>query len=166
MARKSFWQKITGAVKAEDYEYEDFEDFEEEQEQYDYREEELGDTEFTESAIDDKLLMELPVDVYHDDENIYIEAFVPGIKLSDLNIELSRELISISGSRQASRDLETSEHFLTELEWGEFSRSLTLPEEVDIDNSSATESNGVLKIVLPKFNKSRKAKLVVKPAKH
>ncbi len=164
MAKKSFWQKITGAVKAEEYEYEDFDEFEEEREDdlQGYPDEDVAQS----GMIEDNLLMELPVDVYHDAENIYIEAFIPGIQLNDLNIELSRELISISGSRQASRDLDSTEYFANELEWGEFSRSLTLPEEVDIDSSSATESNGVLKIVLPKFNKLRKAKLIVKSAKH
>ncbi len=169
MAKKSFWQRITGAVKVDEYELDEFEEFEDEFEDEDYNDPNKFETEDEylgeEQILESSPSMELPLDVYHDSDNIYIEAFIPGVKLEDLDIELSREMISIRGSRQASRDLENTEFFTRELEWGDFTRSISLPEEVDIDSSSATESGGVLKIVLPKFNKLRKAKLTVKQAK-
>jgi len=108
----------------------------------------------------------LPVDIYQDNDNIYIESFIPGVPLSVLNIELARDLITIQGERQSSSDTENiTDFFYQELKWGAFTRSIVLPEEVDIDSAEAVEVNGVLKIKLPKFNKARKAKLDVKSLK-
>ncbi len=165
MGKKSFWQKITGSVPDsdfdEDYEYEEYEEY------YD-EDEVVGDTSADdgEKQIDDTpLVQELPVDVYEQANNIIIEAFIPGVPLDNLDIELSREVINISGSKNRSVQDDENEYFYKELDWGAFSRTIMLPEEIDIDASTASESAGVLKIILPKFNKSRKAKLTVKSHK-
>ena len=176
MAKRTFWQKITGAVRADDELYEEFEDVYED----DYYEDagssdemrttnetnrQTSDGYLSEQEIDSVPVMELPLDIYHDEDNIYIDAFIPGVSLEDINIELSREMISISGDRQVSKTDTQTEYYARELQWGEFARSVSLPEEIDIDSSSAVEVAGVLKITLPKFNKSRKAKLTVKSIK-
>ncbi len=165
MARKSFWQKITGAVRADDIE-EEFEEFADEFQDEDYK---LTDDEYDEEGsdmegIESSPSMDLPVDLYQDETHIYLEAFIPGVNVDDLDIELSREYISISGSRQKDKNAGV-EYLLQELAWGDFTKAFELPEEVDIDSARATESAGVLRIVLPKFNKLRKAKLTVKSAK-
>ncbi len=167
MAKKSFWQKLTGAVKVEDDYEEEFEDFE------DIYDEEVSEYPHnnTESANDDQIIesapvMELPIDLYHDQDNIYIDAFIPGVPISNINVELSREVITISGERSPESAQEPSFEYITqELSWGEFSRTLQLPEEVDIDTANAVEATGVLKITLPKFNKTRKTKLNVRSVK-
>ncbi len=167
MARKSFWQKITGAVRVDDIE-EEFEEFADEFQEEDYNLVEADG--YTEEDINrqegivSSPSMDLPVDLYQDEEHIYIEAFIPGVSIDDLDIELSREYISISGVRQKDSN-SNAEYLIQELSWGEFSKAIELPEEVDIDSSRATENGGVLKITLPKFNKLRKAKLTVKSAK-
>jgi len=175
MFKGKFWQKLTGAVRVDD-EYDTYDEFEDVYDEYDNESTDIDDSyedgtqrnesDFERSAtIESNPVMELPFDMYSDNEKIYIEAFIPGVSIDKLNIELSREFISISGERLPYADDDNFEYISRELEWGEFTRSITLPEEVDIDSSSATESNGVLKIVLPKFNKLRKAKLTVKSLK-
>ncbi len=168
MAKKSFWQKISSALTGAEYEeyIEEFEDIEyqEGEEFLDYPENEESNDE-EQHELQNSVSMELPLDVYHDDENIYIEAFIPGVPLNEIDIELSRDLINIRGTRKAPEFEDEKEYFYKELKWGDFERSLVLPEEVDIDAAEAIELNGVLKITLPKFNKSRKAKLTVKSAR-
>ena len=159
MKKTSFWQKIIGAVPENEALYEEYEmpDYEMEEEQEEVEE--------SEDMNIDKgpLVQELPVDVYENEDNIIIESFIAGMPLDELNIELARDSITINGSRKTQTSSE--EYFLRELNWGEFERTINLPEEVDIDAAEATEVSGVLKIVLPKFNKSRKAKLRVKSIK-
>ncbi len=155
MKKKSFWQKIIGTVPEDEqevYETFDMDEYEEDEEE----EEVVGE-------IHNTGVMELPVDVYDAGDNIIIEAFIPGVPLEELNIELAREQIIINGSYGSTHSAE--EYFIKELQRGDFERSISLPEEVDIDASSAVENSGVLKITLPKFNKSRRAKLQVKSLK-
>ncbi len=179
MGKRTFWQKITGAMKADDVVYDELNDYEDayEDDEY-YQDDSLEDNDGGRGALEQNRIqseqsqmiettpvMELPLDVYQDSDNIYITAFIPGVSLSNINIELSREMISIEGERVRHDMEEVEEVFSQELEWGEFARTVSLPEEIDIDTSTATESAGVLHITLPKFNKSRKAKLTVKSIK-
>ena len=55
-----------------------------------------------------------------------------------------------------------SDYFTRELFWGTFSRTILLPQEVDVDNSSAGAKDGLLSIILPKLDKARQTKLRVK----
>lgn len=161
MFKKKFWQKITGASIIDD----DYEEYEEYDEYDEYEDGQVQDN-LDEDVQDNKATGELPVDIYQDDNNIYIEAFIPGVPIENIDIELSREMINIYGSRTNTKlDSNDFEYFYQELNWGDFERSIVLPEEIDIDESEAVEQNGVLKITLPKFNKSRKAKLKVKSVK-
>ena len=159
MSKKSFWQKIIGTVpENEEVLYEEYD-----MTDYNSREEDEETTSQEHEFIENTSVQELPVDVYQTEDDIIIEAFIAGMPLDELNIELARDSITINGNRKSNTTDE--EFFLQELNWGEFERIISLPEEVDIDAAEATEVSGVLKIVLPKFNKSRKAKLHVKSIK-
>ena len=52
--------------------------------------------------------------------------------------------------------------FVQELYWGGFSRTITLPEEIDVDAAEAIEKHGLLILKLPKVDKCRKTKLKIK----
>ncbi len=105
---------------------------------------------------------ELSVDVYQTPDAIVVKALVAGVQPATVDISLTREMLTISGQRQDEREVEDEHYFQRELYWGSFSRTILLPEEVDVDLAEATEKHGILMIRLPKINKKRQTKLKVR----
>ena len=105
---------------------------------------------------------ELAVDVYQTPDHIVIKALVAGVQPQTIDISLTREMLTISGSREDEREVEEDNYFQRELYWGSFSRTILLPEEVDVDMAEASEKHGILMIRLPKINKKRQTKLKVR----
>ncbi|MDO8481749.1 MAG: Hsp20/alpha crystallin family protein [bacterium] len=105
---------------------------------------------------------ELAVDVYQTPDAIVIKALVAGVQPTSIDISLTREMLTISGVREDEREVEEDNYFQRELYWGSFSRTILLPEEVDVDMAEATEKHGILMIRLPKINKKRQTKLKVR----
>lgn len=105
---------------------------------------------------------ELAVDVYQTPDAIVVKALVAGVQPQSIDIALTREMLTISGIRQDEREVEEDNYFQRELYWGSFSRTILLPEEIDVDMAEATEKHGILMIRLPKINKKRQTKLKVR----
>ncbi len=105
---------------------------------------------------------ELAVDIYQTPDAIVVKALVAGVQPNSIDITLTREMLTISGQRQDEREVEDEHYFQKELYWGSFSRTVLLPEEVDVDMAEASEKHGVLMIRLPKINKKRQTKLKVR----
>ncbi len=105
---------------------------------------------------------ELAVDIYQTADAIVVKALVAGVQPSSIDIALTREMLTISGSREDEREVEDDDYFQRELYWGSFSRTILLPEEVDVDLAEASEKHGILMIRLPKINKKRQTKLKVR----
>ena len=105
---------------------------------------------------------ELAVDVYQTPDAIVIKAFIAGVQPNSVDISLTREMVTISGSRSDEKEVDEEHYFQRELYWGSFSRTILLPEEVDVDLAEASERHGILMIRLPKINKKREMKLKVR----
>ncbi len=105
---------------------------------------------------------ELAVDVYQTADAVVIKALVAGVQPTSIDISLTREMLTISGVREDEREVEEDNYFQKELYWGSFSRTILLPEEIDVDLAEATEKHGILMIRLPKINKKRQTKLKVR----
>lgn len=105
---------------------------------------------------------ELPVDVYQTPNEIFIKTMVAGVKPDDLHIAITREMVTIKGSRDEDRTLADEDYFQRELYWGSFSRTILLPAEIETEEASAEEKHGLLTIKLPKIDKDKTAKLKVK----
>lgn len=105
---------------------------------------------------------ELAVDVYQTPDHIVVKALVAGVQPQSIDLALSREMLTISGKRQDEREVEDDQYFQRELYWGSFSRTILLPEEIDVDLAEASEKHGILMIRLPKINKKRQTKLKVR----
>jgi len=104
---------------------------------------------------------ELSVDMYRVDNTIIVKAMIAGIQKSEMDISLSRDRITIAGSRYDISELEPDEVYFKELYWGKFERTIELPDEVDVDIAEAHESHGLLTLVLPIIDKERKTTLKV-----
>jgi HSP20 family protein len=105
---------------------------------------------------------ELPVDVHQTANEIVIRAFVAGVRPDELNISISRDMVEISGARAEREQVVGDDYFIRELFWGSFSRKIMLPQEVDVENSSASARDGLVTLILPKLDKARQTKLRVK----
>lgn len=105
---------------------------------------------------------QLPVDVYQTPNEIVVRTFVAGVRPDELNVSISRDMVVIEGSRDERDSVTDTDYFTRELFWGTFSRTILLPQEIDVDNSSAGAKDGLLSIILPKLDKARQTKLRVK----
>ena len=114
------------------------------------------------SGVEDEPSGELAVDVYQTPDAIVVKALIAGVQPNSIDISLTREMLTISGSRQDEREVDEEHYFQRELYWGSFSRTVLLPEEVDVDGAEASERHGILMIRLPKVNKKKETKLKVR----
>lgn len=111
---------------------------------------------------DDEPAGELAVDVYQTPEAIVVKALIAGVHPGTIDISLTREMLTISGTRSDEKEVDEEHYFQRELYWGSFSRTILLPEEVDVDLAEASERHGILMIRLPKINKKKQTKLKVR----
>ena len=106
---------------------------------------------------------QLPVDVYQTPNEIVIRAFVAGVRADELSVSISRDMVVIEGMRaEQASPASDSDFYTRELFWGSFSRTIVLPEEIDVDTSTAASKDGLLTLTLPKHDKARQTKLKVK----
>lgn len=105
---------------------------------------------------------QLTVDVFQTPNEIVIKALVAGVRPDDLDIAITRDMVTIRGKRVEQREVDDDNFIYRELYWGAFSRTVVLPAEVDVDMAEAEQKHGLLTIHLPKVNKDRQTKLKVK----
>jgi HSP20 family molecular chaperone IbpA len=105
---------------------------------------------------------QLPVDVHQTASDIIIRAFVAGVRPDELGISISRDMVEIEGTRSEREQVAGPDYFSRELFWGSFSRAVLLPQEIDVEASSASAKDGLLTIILPKLDKAKQTKLRVK----
>lgn len=156
MAKKpSFFDRLTGT------QYDDsFDSFEEEFEEEAAAPASAGAA--AEPVTEEPGEAQLTVDVYQTDSEIVIRALVAGVRPDEMEVSITRDMVTISGKRVEQSEVKEDDYVYRELFWGAFSRTIVLPAEVDVDAAEASEKHGLLTIRLPKLNKDRKTKLKVK----
>lgn len=161
--KRSFFEKISGAVPLSD-EYDSFEDDVPRRESSLKKLAPQPATAATPQIPDEAPAAEgqLPVDVFQTPNEIVIRAFVAGVRPDEMNVSISRDMVVIEGSREERERVVGSDYFSQELFWGSFTRTVLLPQEIDVDNSSAASKDGLLTIILPKLDRARQTKLRVK----
>lgn len=89
-------------------------------------------------------------DVRETSDAFILQADVPGVMDKDLDISLANNRLVISGKRESEEEIKGETYHRTERSWGSFTRTFTLPTEVDANKVNAELKNGVLMINLPK----------------
>jgi HSP20 family protein len=103
------------------------------------------------------------VDIAEDEKSYEIHVAVPGVKKQDFKIDLVDGKLTISGERKLEEKKEGKNFHSLETQYGSFSRSFFIPEDVKEDQVEATYEDGLLKITLPKKEKKvSKAAIEVK----
>ena len=117
--------------------------------------EQVGVTPFTNSAYP-------KVNVYEYDDKIGLIAEIPGLKKKQLNIEVEDSVLTISGDKHNVWDDAKAKILRRELKQSSFKRSFELGELLDGDNISASFTDGILSISIPKLEPEKPKKKSVK----
>lgn len=149
--KKSFFERLTGAIKVSEDSFDDEATLDEESES---EHSIANNTEPSEG--------QLSVDVYQTHNDIVIKTMVAGVRPEDLDITITRDMVTVRGKRETERSVSEGDYYHRELYWGTFSRTIVLPQEVEIEDAEAVEKHGLLIIKLPKLDKNRQSKLRVK----
>lgn len=104
---------------------------------------------------DENIHAELACDVYNLDKKVIIVAPIAGTKMDDLRVKVAEDVITIRGVRTNPIDADDEEIHTEECFWGEFSRSIILPPNVDTSKVKATYKNAVLIIELTKIQSTK-----------
>ena len=99
------------------------------------------------------------VDVIDRDSEVVVRAELPGVKKEDLDVSVTDNSVSISGSTSHEEKEEKGDYYRSEISRGSFSRVLSLPNDVDSDKCEATFKDGILELKLPKVEKAKRKKI-------
>lgn len=163
--KRSFLERLTGSIRMEDQDEEMLDSKEEPQkkvilngrdvEGYEENNKDSSKWEEDQEA-------ELTIDLYQTQGEIIVQAMIAGVHPDNLAINITRDSITIRGKREENQSINEENYVVQELYWGTFSRTISLPEEVDPEQAEAIEKHGLLIIKLPKIDKNKETKLKVK----
>ncbi len=165
MKKKSFFERLAGNLRFDDNDSIDQKEILNENQNSEKRHLSLESNHELENKyekIQKEEVGELPVDVYETPTEIIIQTLIAGVMPENLSIDITRDLVSISGRREENKTINDESYHIKELYWGAFERLVNLPEEIEIDSAEAIERHGMLIIKLPKIDKKRKALLKIK----
>lgn len=117
---------------------------------------------FSSLVSDDEGDGQLTVDIFDNGDYIVIQSAVAGVDPENLDVSFHDGMVTVRGKRERMAETKEENYYYKELYWGTFSRSVVLPEEVDVEKTEAILKNGILTVRLPKRNKIRQQKIKVK----
>lgn len=97
----------------------------------------------------------LPLDVVEEPTEFVIRASVPGIKPEELSVTVEEGVLTLRGEHREQIVTEEAKVYRRELTYGSFTRSIRLPENVQLEKASATHEHGVLTLRLPKMEEPK-----------
>ena len=106
--------------------------------------------------------LQLPLDVSETDEAYIVRASLAGIKPEDLDISVQNSTLTIRGEMKQEEERGGERWHLQERRFGQFQRSITLPNNVDSNQVGAQFENGVLTLTLPKSEEAKPRKISVR----
>lgn len=105
---------------------------------------------------------QLALDVFQTTDEIVVVAPIAGVSSSDIGISITDEVLTIRGNRNLKFKASPSDYFTQECFWGNFSRSIILPESVDTSKVVASFKNGILTVRIPKVERIRTRLIKIK----
>jgi HSP20 family protein len=100
------------------------------------------------------------IDVSETNKEIRIKADVPGYKPEDISVEMDENILTIRGKVEEAKEEKDEEYIRQERSFGEFQRSLAVPQYADMEKIDCECKNGVLEIIIPKKESRSKAKRI------
>jgi HSP20 family protein len=100
-------------------------------------------------------------DVWETQDAYIFKADVPGFREQDLDINVTGNRLTLSGKREAEQISDADTFYCSERSYGAFSRTFTLPEGINPDQTRADLKEGVLTVRIPKAAESQPKKIAV-----
>ncbi len=164
--KKSFFERLTGGLTLDDDVFENENETDTKEPTVVIKGKASGNLERKEKEVmwtdDEPEDAQLTVDVYQTPTHIIVDTMAAGVRPEDLSITIMRDMIVIKGKREESRMIDEENFFLKELYWGTFSRTISLPAEVEPEEAEAVEKHGLITVKIPKIDKTKKMNLKVK----
>ncbi len=102
------------------------------------------------------------VDVKETEAEVTVSAELPGIDPKDVELTLENGVLTIKGQKREESEKKEGENVLSrEIRYGSFSRSMSLPGEVQADKATASFDKGVLKVSVPKAEGARPTRVPI-----
>jgi len=102
-----------------------------------------------------------PVNLFEDREGMVAIAELPGVEAEAVKVMGQGRTLTISGERRRETPADSTGYHRRERPFGEFSRSIQLPENLDLANASASVAAGVLTVRIPKAESAKPRQISV-----
>ncbi len=90
------------------------------------------------------------IDIFEREGKIIVRADLPGLRPEDVEVSVEGDVLTIKGKREEEREVKEENYYRSERAFGEFFRTVQLPEGVATDAIEATCQNGVLEVAVPR----------------
>lgn len=102
------------------------------------------------------------VDILDHDNDVEVQAALPGVKKEDLEVSVTDQAITIrTSTKEEKKEEEKGKYFRREIAQGQFQRTVSLPENVDGEKANASFKDGILKVTIPKTEKSKRRNIEI-----
>ena len=105
---------------------------------------------------------QLNIDMYQTKDNVIIKSTIAGVRPEDIDITVANDMVNIKGTRHKEEVVTADDYFYQECYWGNFSRSVIVPVDIDSEEIEADLKDGILTVVIPKAAKAKTKKVKVK----
>lgn len=95
------------------------------------------------------------IDMYEKNNNIIVKADLPNIKIEDVEVSITENLLTIKGERKGMEEVKEENYYRMERQFGSFERTIELPVGVRSEQVEAAYKDGVLTITLPKAEEKK-----------
>lgn len=102
------------------------------------------------------------IELAQDDNNVIVSVSTPGVNPKDITVNIHDNILSIEGETEKENKEDKKDYYRQEIFRGSFSRSITLPTEVQSEKAEAESSNGILTITIPKAERVQPKTIDVK----
>lgn len=100
--------------------------------------------------------------MYQTKDNVIIKSTIAGVRPEDIDITVANDMVTVKGSRHKEENIVQDDYFYQECYWGNFSRSVIIPVDIDSESIEADLKDGILTIIIPKAAKAKTKKVKVK----
>lgn len=105
---------------------------------------------------------QLNIDMYQTKDNVIIKSTIAGVRPEDIDITVANDMVTIKGSRKKEEQIAQDDYFYQECYWGNFSRSVIIPVDIESEEIEADLKDGILTVIIPKAAKAKTKKVKVK----
>ena len=105
---------------------------------------------------------ELPIDMYQTKDEVVLKATLPGVKPEEVDTTITGDTLTIKGEHREEKETKEEDYLYKEHRYGAFSRSVTVPMQIESDKAEAVFENGILTLTIPKSEQVKPKQIKVK----